>query len=31
VADSVPAFEYEESMNKAKAMLKAFEMAEKEL
>jgi anthranilate synthase component I len=28
VADSVPALEYEESMNKAKAMLKAFEMAE---
>jgi anthranilate synthase component 1 len=31
VADSVPALEYEESMNKAKAMLKAFEMAEKGL
>jgi anthranilate synthase component 1 len=31
VADSVPAFEYDESMNKAKAMLKAFEMAEKGL
>lgn len=31
VADSVPAFEYKESMNKAKAMLKAFEMAEREL
>jgi len=31
VADSVPAREYEESMNKAKAMLKAFEMAEKGL
>ena len=29
VADSVPALEYEESMNKAKAMLKAFAMAEK--
>ncbi len=31
VADSVPALEYEESMNKAKAMLKAFEIAEKGL
>lgn len=31
VADSVPAREYEESMNKVKAMLKAFEMAEKGL
>jgi len=31
VADSVPALEYQESMNKAKAMLKAFEMAEKGL
>jgi anthranilate synthase component I len=31
VADSVPAEEYEESMNKAKAMLKAFELAEKGL
>jgi anthranilate synthase component I len=31
VADSVPTLEYEESMNKAKAMLKAFEMAEKGL
>jgi anthranilate synthase component 1 len=31
VADSVPALEYDESMNKAKAMLKAFEMAEKGL
>jgi anthranilate synthase component 1 len=31
VADSVPALEYEESMNKAKAMLKAVEMAEKGL
>lgn len=31
VADSDPAMEYEESMNKAKAMLKAFEMAEKGL
>jgi anthranilate synthase component 1 len=31
VADSDPAQEYEESMNKAKAMLKAFEMAEKGL
>ncbi len=31
VADSVPALEYQESMNKARAMLKAFEMAEKGL
>ena len=31
VADSVPAREYEESMNKARAVLKAFEMAEKGL
>jgi anthranilate synthase component I len=31
VADSVPALEFEESMNKAKAMLKAFEMAERGL
>lgn len=31
VADSVPAREYEESMNKAGAMLKAFAMAEKGL
>jgi len=31
VADSVPAQEYEEAMNKARAMLKAFEMAEKGL
>jgi len=31
VADSVPAMEYQESMNKAKAMLNAFEMAEKGL
>ncbi len=31
VADSVPALEYEEAMNKAKAMLKAFEMAERGL
>jgi anthranilate synthase component 1 len=31
VADSVPASEYEESMNKAGAMLKAFELAEKGL
>ena len=31
VADSVPAQEYEESVNKAKAMLKAFELAEKGL
>jgi anthranilate synthase component I len=31
VADSVPTLEYKESMNKAKAMLKAFEMAEKGL
>ena len=31
VADSIPAQEYEESMSKAKAMLKAFEMAEKAL
>ena len=29
VADSVPAMEYEETMNKAKAMLKAVEIAEK--
>ena len=28
VADSVPSTEYQESMNKARAMLKAFEMAE---
>ena len=28
VADSVPASEYEETMNKAKAMLKAVEIAE---
>lgn len=31
VADSVPAREYEESMNKAGAMLKAFELAERGL
>jgi len=31
VADSVPAEEYDESMNKAKAMLSAFELAEKGL
>jgi anthranilate synthase component 1 len=31
VADSIPAREYEESMNKAKALIKAFEMAEKGL
>jgi anthranilate synthase component 1 len=31
VADSVPAQEYRESMNKAQAMLKAFELAEKGL
>ena len=31
VADSVPSLEYQESMNKARAMLKAFEMAEKGL
>ena len=31
VADSVPAQEYEESMNKARAMLKAFELAERGL
>ncbi|MCL5005796.1 MAG: anthranilate synthase component I [Acidobacteria bacterium] len=31
VADSVPALEYQESMNKARAMLKAFELAEKGL
>ena len=31
VADSVPSSEYEESMNKARAMLKAFELAEKGL
>ncbi len=29
VADSVPASEYDETMNKAKAMLKAVEIAEK--
>jgi anthranilate synthase component 1 len=29
VADSIPASEYEETMNKAKAMLKAVEIAEK--
>ena len=29
VADSVPASEYEETMSKAKAMLKAVEIAEK--
>jgi anthranilate synthase component 1 len=29
VADSVPASEYEETVNKAKAMLKAVEIAEK--
>ncbi len=29
VADSIPANEYEETMNKAKAMLKAVEIAEK--
>jgi anthranilate synthase component I len=29
VADSVPASEYEETMNKAKALLKAVELAEK--
>ena len=29
VADSVPATEYEETMNKAKAMLKAVEVAQK--
>ncbi len=31
VADSVPAAEYQECLNKAKALLKAFEMAEKGL
>jgi anthranilate synthase component I len=31
VADSVPALEYEESVNKAKAVLRAFEMAEARL
>jgi len=31
VADSVPSLEYEECMNKARAMLKAFETAEKGL
>jgi anthranilate synthase component I len=31
VADSIPAREYEESMNKARAVLRAFEMAEKGL
>jgi anthranilate synthase component 1 len=30
VADSVPASEYEETMNKAKALLKAVEIAEKQ-
>jgi anthranilate/para-aminobenzoate synthase component I len=30
-ADSVPAREYEESMNKARAILRAFELAEKGL
>ncbi len=29
VADSIPASEYEETMNKAKALLKAVELAEK--
>jgi anthranilate synthase component 1 len=29
VADSVPALEWEETMNKAKAMLKAVEVAER--
>ena len=28
VADSIPASEYEETMNKAKAMLKAVEIAQ---
>ena len=31
VADSVPEREYEESLNKAKAVLKAVELAEKGL
>jgi anthranilate synthase component 1 len=31
VADSVPALEYQECVNKAKAILKAFELAEKGL
>jgi anthranilate synthase component 1 len=31
VADSVPAAEYEETLSKAKAMLKAVEIAEKGL
>jgi anthranilate synthase component 1 len=31
VADSVPASEYEETLNKAKALLKAVEIAEKGL
>ncbi len=31
VADSVPALEYDESMNKAKAVLRAFDMAERGL
>ncbi len=31
VADSIPAREYEESMNKARAVLRAFELAEKGL
>jgi anthranilate synthase component 1 len=29
VADSIPASEYEETLNKAKALLKAVEIAEK--
>ncbi len=31
VADSVPSLEYQESINKAKAVMKAFEMAERGL
>jgi anthranilate synthase component 1 len=31
VADSVPASEYEETMNKARGLLRALEMAEKQL
>jgi anthranilate synthase component I len=31
VADSVPATEYEETLNKAKGLLKAIELAERDL
>jgi anthranilate synthase component 1 len=31
VADSVPANEYEETLNKARGLLRALEMAEKQL